>query len=245
MKLKIFYRSSVVWNILLFLMLSVGFAYLQYVSSITSSAFSQVNFKNFANLHILYLCLIVFTGISFVNNMRKISGYLLIGCVLFTWAITTINLVQEFSKFSLILLFFYLVVAYYFYLFYYIDVKESYYNPGFPSDSLFEPMLKKIPVQVFSAEEKLAEGCLTNWSKEGCFIYSDPVKLNPGKYTVKIQFLGGEFAGEAILAAASKSNMGYGFKFKNSFAPVDRNSLGWESFYEIIDEMGYAPELLK
>ncbi len=244
MKLKIFYRSSIVWNIALFVLMSLAFIYLQYISDISKSVFTKESLLLFVQQFGFFVSVAALTMISFFAYRRRLSEVLYVLMVLLTVAYTVMNLVESFSKFSLILLFIYMIVAYYFYQFYEIDISESYYNPGYHNDELFEPMLIKIPVDVYKGDEQVATGWLTNWSEEGCFALVDSKKLHRGKYNIRVKFSDNEFTEEGVIVSSTRSNQGYGVRFLYSKSKAE-NELGWKAFYNILKELGYTPELLK
>jgi len=244
MKLKIYYRSSVVWNIFLLLILSLLFIYFQYSSMNSDSVMSMHQLDKFLMSHVGIVVVFGWTMFSFLNNYQSLGRKLLIVCVLITGGMSIANQFHEFSKLSLIVLFFYFLISYYLYQFYLIDATESYYSPLFTNDEFYEPKLTKVGVEIYRDDEKLTAGYLTNWSQEGCFVYVKQERLSRGKYTIKVNFLDREFLGEASLVSASKKLDAYGFKF--ILAPEkDKNVLGWNQFYEIIEQMGFDPELLR
>ncbi len=171
MNIKIFYRSPVIWNIVLYIIFSFVFIYFQEIYKNASSVIEKGLFKNFVIEHQALVVLFSITIFSLFKNNRKIAILLYTSSVLVTFALTTYNLYLDFSKFSLIILFFYLLIAFYFYQFYSVDVSESYYTPQFDKNYLFTPMLKKIPIKIEKKEGELLEGYLTNWSEDGCFVF--------------------------------------------------------------------------
>tara|TARA_Y100000768_G_scaffold389043_2_gene391414 strand:- start:7741 stop:8274 length:534 start_codon:yes stop_codon:yes gene_type:complete len=177
--------------------------------------------------------------------MKKTSVYLFFVHVLYTFVLTAFNLQLEFSKIIIVMTFFYLVIAYYLYQFYKSELLESYYNSNYQETDLFSPMLKKINVQIIDLEQKeLARGYLTNWSYEGCFLYLDEPTQLKGRVTVRIEFGGKTFSENSTIAAKELGGRGYGFKFQNT-SQNESNKMNWNQFYEIIEQLGYLPELMK
>lgn len=247
MKVKIYYRSPMVWNIFLFCMFSIAFVFLQevYVSLTTvTNKEVLVNLLKQSSV-ILYLTLIGFTSVC-IFKLLKVSRFLFMFVVLSTFALTIINLDKEFSKIIIVMTFFYLVVAYNLYHFMLIEFDEAYYNPNFHTNNLFEPMVKKIKVNIKSNDgQLLGEGHLTNWSQEGCFVYMhEKVNLNK-KLTLEINFGNKIFSQDCILSSKLSDKVGYGFKFVTSSNHNNDNLMNWNSFYEIIDQLGYKPELIR
>jgi hypothetical protein len=106
-------------------------------------------------------------------------------------------------------------------------------------------MLKTINVEISNDKGLKAEGYLTNWSEEGCFVYLPEEVPIKGKVTLKTFFKNNEFLELGSVVSATKKKNGYGIKFKSIKKEENLDSLGWGEFYEIIEEMGLKPELLK
>ncbi|MDP7321839.1 MAG: hypothetical protein QF441_14625 [Bacteriovoracaceae bacterium] len=246
MNLKLYYRSPVIWNIVLYIILSLVFIYFQEIYRHASSILVKELFISFVKNNIYILSIFILTILSMFTVYKKLTNLLLISSISLTSILTVMNLMNEFSKFSLIILFIYLLVAFYLIQFYNVDIKESYYNPLFGKNLLFDPMLKQIPVKIYKDDNEIGQGYLTNWSEEGCFIYLEEPTLLKGKVEVMVSYMQSEFKQKAYIVAALKGKNGYGVKFQfNSKKGENLNSLGWKQFYEIIEEMGLKPELLK
>jgi hypothetical protein len=226
-------------------MFSFAFVYFQEIFRNTASIVEKDLFKTFVSEHYVLISIFVLTIASFFTGQRIVTQTLFFISVSSTFILTSYNLFLEFSKFSLIILFFYLLIAFYFYQFYCVDAEESYYNPQFDNNFLFPPMLKQIDVEISNENKVLAQGYLTNWSEEGCFVYFSEEASLKGKLSVKVLFKEREFIEPAFIVSVTKKKNGYGFKFKSNKKEENLDSLGWSHFYEIIEEMGLKPELLK
>jgi hypothetical protein len=183
--------------------------------------------------------------------MKKVSKVLLLFVVGTTFVQTVLNLDTEFSKMILVLLFFYLLLSYYLIQFYSMDLDESFYNPRFDDKNLFDPMLTRIKCEIVQRGlnveadyDVMAEGFFTNWSEEGCYIFLEKSVLLKGDLSLVIEMNGLKFYQDVSIVSKIKNGSGYGLRF----IPVEKrqikNHLGWKEFYEIIEEMGYTPELL-
>lgn len=245
MNLKVYYRSPVIWNIILFIFFSFLFIYAQFVYKNTSTILDKELFKTFINTNLGYISIYIITLMSFLKFNAKLSSILFLISVLMTFGISTYNVFGQFSKLALVILFFYVLIAYYLYQFFNVDVEESYYQPQFDNNFLFEPMLTKIKIEVLKDGDVKAAGHLTNWSEEGCFTYLKKKKSLKGTYDIRVYFHGREFCQKAIIVSATKIRTGYGFKFKHNKKEEKKDFLGWTQFYEIIKEMGLKPELVK
>jgi len=244
MNVKIYYRSPVIWNLVLFVFFSFSFLVLQEIYVNITSIMNRELLEKFALSHSWYIGLCLVTMFSLMALKKSSKGFI-IGVVLSTFVLTVFNLNQEFSKMILVILFFYLLIAYYLYQFYKMDLYEPFYNPGFSDKLLFEPMLKKIECELMDSKSKVSmKGYLTNWSDQGCFVYlNEPIALG-SQITLKVFFEGHEFVQIGNLASKRKGNLGYGLKFTLPSKKEKSDIMGWWDFFDIIEQMGYEPELL-
>ena len=110
---------------------------------------------------------------------------------------------------------------------------------------MFEPSFRDFEIKIYKDEKFVSNGVLTNWSVEGCFVRLDDAKSLRGKYLLEVHYEGHKFTEFANLVCSNKELSGHGFKFKHMGKMKKLQDLGWNQFYEIIDEMGYTPELLR
>lgn len=244
MRVKIYYRSPVVWNLILYVFFSVVFLVLQEIYVNITSIMNRELLYSFFKDQAWYLGLCLVTSYSLIS-LNRFSRYWLIGVVLSTFVLTAINLNAEFSKMILVILFFYLLIGYYLFQFYKMDMLEPFYNPGYSENRLFEPMLNKINCSVFEKKSgRVAHGYLTNWSSEGCYVHLDEEQVFSSQVQLTIEYEGVEFQNPAFIASKSKSHRGYGLKFLPEEKSEKSDIMGWWEFYEIIDQKGFSPELL-
>ena len=238
--MKVFYRGPVLWNVILFIVSSLGFLYLQEIFYESGSTLRKSLMVDFLEAHPVTVGFFALSIVS-VYFLHK-SSRLLVSCVILITTILTVNnLLAEFSKIILVLLFFYIVLFYLVYQFYVMDSKESFYNPGFSENDLFDPMSKKISCELLDNKSKIiSSGHLTNWSPQGCYIKLDNGGETDGLNKLRLNFMGHDFIEPALLVSSKASLCGCGIKFEDS----PNKDLGWKDFYEIITEMGYLPERL-
>ena len=241
MSIKIDYRGPVVWNIFLYLFFSLAFIFLQDIFKNAGTIAQKDNLKIFIENHLSLIAVYLSTGLFFYMFKRKlaIGGFVLSS--LLTIILTSYNLHLNFSKYILIILFSYIILAFYLLQFYWSEVSESYYNSSYRDDNLFSPMLKKIPVFLKSNGNE-QRGYLTNWSEEGCFVRLEDENNLKGNIELKVHFENAEFLAKGRIVA--KEAHGIGMKLKENANEETLNTLGWKEFYEIIEQMGYSPELL-
>ena len=244
MSTRIYYRGPIIWNLILFVVFSFAFVYLQEIFKGFSSVTNKTYFLYFIKGHIPFVSILGLTLITFLVQAPKLGklGFFLSSVL--TSALTIINLNFMFSKFVLILLFFYILIAYYFYQFYNVEYSESYYKSQINEELLFPPMLHQIKVSGKSGNGHQFTGYLTNWSEEGCYIYLNEPNSIKGKVTIEIFFQEHIFKAEGMIVAKERNDHGVGVKFFLNANEESLNGLGWNEFYEIIGEMGLKPELL-
>lgn len=229
----------------LFVIFSYGFLYLQNLYLNTTAVASDLTIIMFVKENILLMGLFASTILMFLTHSRKMAKVLFGLSVVTTSIITCMNLYIDFSKFTLIILFLYLLIAFYFHQFFNSEMSESYYNPQFGGQLLFKPMLKRINAEVSTLDGESYSGYLTNWSKEGCFIYFAKANELKGKITVKISFQDHEFESDAIIMTKTVHQNGVGLKLLNLKNEENLSDLGWREFYAIIEDMGLKPELVR
>src|SRR5690606_19768288 len=109
-------RSIILWNIILFLVLSIGLFHISGSDLVHVSAFSGQFFKTAKNV---YLVIFTLVGLSFFSifMVMRISKLFFALTVLSVAFLTAMQLVDNFSKLILVLLFMYLAISYYYYQF--------------------------------------------------------------------------------------------------------------------------------
>lgn len=238
-KKKITYRSPVIWNVITFLLFSFLFLYLQSSIQTGNSILESDHLMNFIKNSRVIAGLFLITIFS-IYRMSKLATFLFWASVMATFGFTVSGLWIEFSKFIILLLFFYLLFAYYLFQFMAEDFKESYYNPLFDESNLFDPMCFKIPVKLKQGET-IYNSHLTNWSDNGFFVYIDEAQKLKGKFEVDISFEDHSFKSQARVVTVMKNGNGAGLKV---FKDEAQEGLNWNRFVDIIEELGFQPELL-
>jgi hypothetical protein len=189
-----------------------------------------------------YFCLSSY----FIFKIKRFGAVLFGGVVTITSVYTALNLVTQFSKINLIILFFYLLIAYYIYQFYLLECDEAYYKSNLDGDDLFAPMPRKIKCEIYKDQKLLSSGYLTNWSEEACFVSLDTIleKKRYHKCELKVFFEGKEFTQLFDIVSKTKSSNGVGLRKRINAKEKNTAVLGWTEFYEIMKEMGLSAELL-
>ena len=245
MKMKIIHRSSIIWNLILFMLLSFIFIYIQKAIYLERSAFSLEFLKVTVINNIYLLSSLTLTSIL-IYKLKKICKIFYVATVFFVSAYSVLSLFEEFSKLILVVLFVYFLLSYYFYFLLKSDLNLSFYNPSFDNSNLFDPMLFKIDCSIdykVNGIEGTSSGCLTNWDDVGCFI-----SLNtelPKKSIIKtlsISFDGQIFEDDVKVVTILKDRKGLGIMFNSS---KSHNIFNWNELNKIITDMGISVEYVK
>jgi hypothetical protein len=236
--MKILHRSTVIWNLVLFIMFS--FVMLHVTKAVTSetSAFDQELLRTNI-MQYKYLAGLFLLTILSIFKLKKVSKLMFVLTSVIMIALTIDAIIFSFSKMILIILFFYTVIAYYNFQFLKTELKESYYNPKFSKQWLFNPMLYKFEC-VLVKGDKSYKGYLTNWNENGCYVHLDEPKSLKGKFEVKIELDGKEFINKGFVVSSKKGNDGIGLKFYDNNDTI----YNWNNFYKITENMGFDPEYL-
>ena len=238
-KIKIYHRSPVVWNVIIFILLGFLFLLLQEVFFKTASITNKEILLNFvAEKYILLSLLGITTFLLFRLNIAARYFYWLSVTAVSVYTVT--NLADEFSKIIIILLFFYLLFAYYLFQFFSIDQAESFYNPKFNDHFLFSPMTKKVGLQMTFDDKRKVQGYLTNWSDAGFFIHASKTEVVRGNCDIKIEYEEHVFRTRAAVVAYLSNGTGVGCRIIED----NEKHLHWNQLIKIFKDRGFKPELL-
>jgi len=242
MKLKIFYRSATIWNIILFVMLSFIFLFIQESILNNKSILDIIFFKNVVNSFKYYIGL-TFIGVVSLYFLKTFSKVIYSLIILSAVCVTSYNLYLDFSKLITIVLFLFVLISYYYYHLLNIELKQSFYNAGFSKNNLYDPMLFTIVSKIKSKKsEAMIEGYLTNWNEDGCFIHSkSKYDVVGSKVELAISFEGQEFKQAGEIVSCNKGKENFGIRFINE----KKTGYNWKDFYNIINDMGFEVEFLR
>jgi hypothetical protein len=241
-QLKVIKKDVLVLNIIIYLLLSFAFLYLQYAYRYHISPFSVVYLKKSVELFWYVILPLIISG-WMIWKLNQKAVYFFNFCIFLVSFKVIEGVFIEFNKIIVIALFFYLVISYFLY-----QLLKEYrglasLNAGYSPDDLFEPILKQIPCS-YKTDQAEVFGFLTNWDEEGCFIYlSKPLAVLPKEGRVLVQFKGRDFTQDGEVVAHSRDLQGLGIKFSKSSKSL--NSFNWTEFNELVEELGFKPERLK
>ncbi len=237
MNVKLYKRSTVMRNMILFILLSLFFIHLQF--SINAGV-SALNLGNLVELlwnqkMMVFFALLSIVSILFASRLSKILFFIFSILVIYNgFSIFFIKL----DKIILLMDGVYLVLAYFSYLFWHFELNESIYVPGFSTNLIGNKSIYDIRVELMAEFRDPANGFMTNWDEFGCFIVLNGEFDPTIKKTVKlyISFAGKEFSqwGEIVTGYGN----GVGIKFFETDEEHDRD-LRWKDFFSIISDRGY------
>ena len=242
MNLKIIYRSTTVWNLILFVLLSYVFLYVQDCIFLGKSAVELAQLKSFV-LSSKDLLAAVAVVIMLVYRVKKISKWTFILLVIAITANISQSLLQDFNKLVLTMLFLFLIFSYYFFLTLVSELNKSSLNPNFDSDELFEPMLHRLKVSILKGDSSFV-GYLTNWDENSCFVVLDSdfsEKLSGGHIEIELDYEGHRFRQSGKISTVIY-NKGVGINFLSSSS---EEVSGWSEYFDLISDLGYTMEHLK
>lgn len=239
--MKIHYRNTLVWNLILFVMFSIVLIHIATAISLDQSAFSEVLARQTLAKNKWVILLLSITGVA-IYKLKKISAFLYPLAVISSIAICISLLLINFNKILLFLSFVYTCVAYFYYQFLKVELGEAYNNPNYYKNRLFNPMLYQIQCTLtFTGPRRKNEsvtGHLTNWNENGCFVILDDKIKCGGQVDVSLMLDGKKFENNGVIVSSIHKNEGLGIKFYDA----EKSRYNWDNFYKIIENKGLVPE---
>ena len=240
-QLKVIKKDILIFNIILYLILSLAFVFLHYAYRNHLSPFSFAYFKKSPELFwYIGVSVLIAAVVIWRHHTLALKAYSF--CIFLVSYKVIEGLFIEFNKIIVIALFCYLVIAYFFYQLFSYYLSLASLNQNFSTQDLFEPMLLKINCTVKIQDKEIA-GYLTNWDEEGCFVVLDDKQGIKGKVEVLVSFKGRIFQQEGEVVAQSLDSSGLGIKFGRTQKVL--NTFNWDEFIELVEELGFKPERLR
>jgi hypothetical protein len=235
-------RENILFNCIVFSMLSFVFLYLEYSYRNHLSPFSFVLLKKSVSLFYLQI-VSIFLSIAFLVKIKKISLNLFVINILLVSYKIVLGLFIDFNKLIVVGLFVFIVVGYFLHQLLGEYFSKAFLNPNFSKHDLFSPLLVDIPASVILSDQRIIEAQLTNWDENGCFLrLKSPEKIKSfNKIKVFLKDRCFEEQGEVV--AWSREYEGIGIKFDQSTKNI--NVFNWSEFMEIMDELGFQAERLR
>jgi hypothetical protein len=241
-QLKVIKKDILILNLIIFLLLSFGFLFLQYAFRHHLSPFSLAYLRKSFELF-WYAIFPIFITAWLIWKHHRWSSYFFSFCVFLVSYKVIEGIFIEFNKIIVVALFCYGVIAYFLYQLFNYYLSLAALNANYSSEDLFSPILKEINCNI-SIKDETHVGYLTNWDEEGCFIkLHRPLSKVPSEVAIKVNFKGRDFNQNGAVVAHSIDLTGIGLKFGSS--TKDLNVFNWNEFNELVDELGYRPERLR
>lgn len=237
--MKILFRNSIIWNQVLFLMFAFLLIHISNSIVLEASPFSLSELKKNL-LTFKWSVISIFITSILILGINKYSKYVYFFTLVLVASIVISLLFINFSKLVLILLFFFALCAYYNFQLLKEEIVESYYNPNYSNESLFEPMLINIPCQIKSSNSSVS-GYLSNWNENGCFVFLKDQQKLKGRVQINVELDGKVFSNTGHIVSQSSNGDGVGIKFYDNNETV----YNWINFHKIIKQKGFSSELVK
>jgi hypothetical protein len=240
-QLKVKKKDTIILNVVIYLVLSFFFLYIQHAYRHHLSPFSLVYMKKGLELF-WYVAITLSISACLIWKHHKYS-ILMYRLSIFVVSFKVVEgLFIEFNKIIVIAMFFYLTISYFLYqlLNYYLSLASI--NPNYSQQDLFEPLLRKIDCKIMADDIEVA-GHLSNWDNEGCFVKLNEAKAFPQTVKIQVAFRDREFIQTGEVVAATLDLTGIGIKFEKT--PKDLSIFNWSEFMDIVHELGFKPERLR
>lgn len=239
--MKVIKKEKNIVNVVIYLILSFLFLYIQHAYRHNLSPFSFVYFKKSIELFWYVIVVLLVSGITIWNHHRFSIALYKFSIFLVGFKVLE-GLFIEFNKVIVVATFFYAIISYFLYQLLNQNLSSAAVNQNFRSSDLFQPLLKKIECSLIQGEKEY-KGTLSNWDDDGCFVKLDqPLKIT-GVVQIRIYFSDRQFDQEGEVVASTADLTGVGVKFEQSVKKI--NVFNWAEFIEIMEEIGFKPERLR
>ena len=240
-QLKVRKKDTIIINVVIYLVLTFFFLYIQHAYRHHLSPFSLVYLKKGLELFWYVAFTLIVSGIMVWKHHRHSLIMYQVSIFLVGFKVLE-GLFIEFNKIIVIAMFFYAIISYFLYQLLKYHLHLASLNPNYSSSDLFKPLLRDIHCKIL-VDSKEIEGILSNWDHEGCFIkLKTPEKL-PTDIRMTIYFRDREFHQDGEVVASTPDLTGVGIRFEKTVK--DLSVFNWSEFMEIIQELGYQPERLR
>ncbi|MBT7611424.1 MAG: hypothetical protein HN576_16810 [Bacteriovoracaceae bacterium] len=236
--MRVYKRSPVIRNIGLYILLSI--IYLHIVESVAAGRSAvdftllQSSFEQHTSLTYL-LCL----SLLLVFRVSSLAPFIFLLFCGATFYYSIEVFFMTFNKVILSLNFIYIGLSFVSFIMLKTELEEAIYVPGFHKNGInkfSEYDLEGIVVDSSGAEIK---GYLSNWGTQGCFFVPTEFQMIRGKIKLKFEFGTKEFLSDGRIM--TKYGEGYGISIKQIKGQKERFALGWNEYYDIINQRGYVP----
>ncbi len=243
MRVKLYKRSIIINNLLVFILFSIIFLHILYSLDRGISAYSVDIFRSFLSDNILLSIVAFVTGVSIWNifSFSKILFFLFCSLIFISGMVIFFH---NFDKFILVLDFIYLLLAVYFYIFWKLELEEAIYHPNFSSADINKAFAYSLNIEVELDSGEKIKGHLTNWDNNSCFLFLEMKNNFRGRVNLHIEFENRIFAQRGVIISQYGSGIGVKFSFDEDYDSIGddgKNRFHWIDFLTIISDRGYQP----
>lgn len=236
--MKIFKRSAVIRNTLVHLLMSLGFLHIVLsISKGRSAVQVQHALETFTGQGVLLgLLALAFVFVHRVSDWAP-KFFILFNAYVFFQSFQVFFI--TFDKTILTLNFLYIAFSFITYVLLKSELKESIYVPGYHKNGINKFSEYELSAKVEDSFGKEISGYLTNWGPAGCYFMPQENIMMRGTVQLKLNFGAKEFI--SLGKVMTKYGNGYGISILNKRGKKGRHPLGWEEYYDIINQRGYVP----
>ncbi len=255
MKMSIQRRSLLVWNTIVFSILSIFFLFVVECLSLDVPALDLLQLKQFGRSYLIYIIFGLYVLYQTYSLKKKSQFFLSLFAVIIFLKSTSFIFIK-FDKIVLFLVFIYAIVAYYYCILWIGEIFESYYTPLFDQYDLFNRIPIKFHCELTIGTDISIPGYLSNWNNNGCYIRFDNSlsdKLEKGEKKIRkrlrkevkldFSFADRKFCQQAVIMSIYNSGEGVGFKFSDNLIK-EKNCFDWHDFHTAIQDRGLVPKYL-
>mgnify|MGYP000126325814 FL=1 len=231
--MRILKRSSLIYNEVIFVILSMVYLH---ISFSLDADISAIDFKRLTELVIGLPALTFLSIVAIISIMlvKRISIYLLSLLTLLVFYKSFSTFLLSYDKILLVMNVAYMIVSYNMILLLREELSLAIYKPGYMSSSIEVENYKSLRAIISNGNGSF-EGNITNMDKWGIVLKLDDPQSISGSVDVCINFEGNEFHGRGILS--TKFDTGYGVKLLTS--KKTPSVLDWKDLYNIFYRRGY------
>ncbi len=241
-------RSYLIYDCMAFVVLSFFLLHVEVAHIAQISAFNPgLLMKNLSYLGIFVVLQLV--TLVFLWNLWPLTQYLfaLVGLFVLTEGINL--LLSSFTKINLILMVLHIAMTYILHLLLREELSKACHNSLVSTNFLYPLILRTPDVEIESQHVKF-KAQLSNWDESSAFLVltspvDRPIKRLGPKVKVTFQLSESMFREEAVIVSVLGDGTGLGVKFLAASRGLAKNKKSWQTFYGMMDHMGYRPSYLR
>lgn len=239
--MKLYYRSGLLWNQIYFLIVSIVYLFTISSVGVSQSVFKFTNLESFLVSHQSIVIFAMIAGIA-IYFSKKVSKALFLSFGLTCLLYSIYMMIIHFSKISVVLVSGYIILFYYFYQILSNELSLAFRNSLYSKNEIFEPLLKKIKMNLTDTDGQIHEAYLVNWDKRSCYLKLETeLEFNPVKhFEVTASIEDYKLKDTGFLATFDKENNEVGIYFEE-----ENSTYGWGHFSDIMEMLGLKVEYLK